>query len=210
MHKIIEDLNWRYATKKFDPTLKLSEEQLEIIMESLRLTASSFGLQAYKIFLIENPELRRELTAASYGQTPVSEASHLFIFCANTKVSEEDVSAYMSLISQERNVPSDNLQGFANGIQNSVNNMSSEQLISWTTKQTYIALGQLMNTCAALRVDCLPMEGFDSFKYDQILGLETQNLTATLVCPVGFRHKEDASQHKKKVRKARELFFEFK
>lgn len=210
MHKIIEDLNWRYATKKFDRNLKLSQEQLDVLMESLRLTASSFGLQAYKIFVIENTELRQQLMEASYGQTPVFDASHLFIFCANTKVSDNDVSDYMNLISKERQVPADNLQGFANGIQNSVNNMSPEELVSWTTKQTYIALGQLMNTCAALRVDCLPMEGFDAFRYNQILGLEEQNLTATLVCPVGFRHEEDAAQHKKKVRKNRELFFEFK
>lgn len=210
MHKIIDDLNWRYATKKFDPQLKLTEDQLHVVMESMRLTASSFGLQAYKVLVIRDPKLREELVTASYGQRPVADASHLFVFCASTKVEADDVDAYMNRISTIREIAPSNLDRFATGIKSSLGSMSSDDLIQWTTRQTYIALGQLMHTCASLRVDCLPMEGFDKKEFNRILNLEEQHLTATLMCPVGFRHAEDLSQHKKKVRKSTEDFFEFR
>lgn len=208
MHKILEDLNWRYATKKFDPSKKLTEEQLHIVKESMRLTASSYGLQAYKVIIVENPEIREKLVDASYGQRPVADASHLFVFCANKAVNESDVDGYMNLISTTRNIEIDKLEGFSSGIKNTVSRLSEETLTNWTAKQTYIALGQLMHTCASLRVDCLPMEGFNPTQYNEILRLTEKNLTATLVCPVGFRHEEDHSQHKEKVRKSSENFFE--
>ena len=209
MHKIIDDLNWRYATKKFDPQLKLTEDQLHVVMESMRLTASSYGLQAYKVLVIRDPQLREELVTASFGQRPVADASHLFVFCAATKVESDDVEAYMNRIVKTRKIPPSDLDRFSTGIKSSLSSMNPDDLIAWTTRQTYIALGQLMHTCASLRVDCLPMEGFDKKEYNRILGLDEQNLTATLVCPVGFRHAQDLAQHKKKVRKSTEDFFEF-
>lgn len=208
-HKIIEDLNWRYATKKFDPSAKLSDEELHILMESMRLTASSFGLQAYKVLVIESPEIREKLVAASHGQRPVADASHLFVLCAYTSIREEDVKAYMERIATTRDTPIESLSPFATGILNSTQSRTPEQVLQWTSKQTYIALGQLLHTCASMRIDALPMEGFDPAAYNEILGLNDKNLTATLVCPVGFRHAEDHAQHRKKVRKSRDDFFEF-
>lgn len=208
-HKIIEDLNWRYATKKFDPSARLNAEDLDVIKEALRLTASSFGLQAYKVLVIDSPEVREQLVDASYGQRPVAEASHLFVFCAYTKIREEDVNAYMERIIETRQTPREALVPFANGILNSTRTRSAAEVLEWTSKQTYIALGHLLQTCAELRIDTLPMEGFDPIRYNEILGLTEKNLTATLACPVGYRHPEDPAQHRKKVRKSTEDFFEF-
>ncbi|XOV67225.1 MAG: NAD(P)H-dependent oxidoreductase [Fluviicola sp.] len=208
MQHIIDDLNWRYATKKFDPSKKLSEEQLSTLKESIRLSASSYGLQAYKVLIIEDPIIRERLMEASFGQKPIVDASHLFVFCAYTNVIEADVAKYMQLISLTRGTDPKKLEAFHNGIANSLKNKTIEELVNWTSKQTYIALGQLLHTCASVRIDALPMEGFSPKAYNEILGLEELNLTATLACPVGFRDSEDPAQFNKKVRKSDKDLFE--
>lgn len=208
MHKIIEDLNWRYATKKFDPSKKLTDEQVSILKESIRLSASSYGLQAFKVLQVDNPELREKLMVASYGQRPVVDASHLFVFCAHTEVADTDVQNYMELISETQGIPEEELTPFANGIMTSMKKKTDHEILNWTARQTYIALGQLLHTCASLRVDALPMEGFDPTSFDEILNLSASNLTATLACPVGYRHEEDIAQFRKKVRKSSDDLFE--
>jgi len=210
VHKIIEDLNWRYATKRFNPNEKLTDEQLNTVKESIRLSASSYGLQAYKVLQIDDPEIRHDLMVASFGQQPVADAGHFFVFCAYTKVDEADVHKYMELIATTRGTAKDDLNPFANGIIGSIKNKTQEQIIAWTSKQTYIALGQLLHTCASMRVDALPMEGFDPMRYDEILNLKASNLTATLACAVGFRHEDDIAQFRKKVRKSQEDIFEIR
>jgi nitroreductase len=210
VQQVIDDLNWRYATKRFDTEKKLSNEQLSALKESIRLSASSYGLQAFKVIVVETPELREKLMVASYGQSPVVDASHLFVFCAYTKVDNTDVYDYMDLISQTRDAEPESLVPFANGIIGSLKNQSKADISIWTSKQTYIALGQLMHTCASLKIDSLPMEGFDPKAFNEILGLDELNLTATLACPVGFRHEEDAAQFKKKVRKSNQDLFDLR
>ena len=210
MQQVIDDLNWRYATKKFDASKKLSNEQLGALKESIRLSASSYGLQAYKVLIIENPAVREKLMEASYGQRPIVDASHLFVFCSYTKVDEVLVNQYMDLIATTRDTDRSSLNPFAAGIIGSLQHKSEEDIITWTSKQTYIALGQLMHTCATLKIDSLPMEGFNPKAYNEILGLDEQNLTTTLACPVGFRHDDDASQFKKKVRKSNNDLFEIR
>lgn len=208
MSKIIEDLNWRYATKKFDPTKKISDKDIETIKESLRLVPSSYGLQPLKYLLIESPEIRDQLVAASYGQMQVKDASHLIVLCSLINVEEKHVDEYMENIAQTRNVESDSLQLFSNTIKGSIDKMNTHDVVTWTEKQAYIALGQLMHTCATMRIDATPMEGFDPKAYDEILNLSESNLKATLVCPIGYRHQEDEAQHRAKVRKSKESIFE--
>ena len=202
MNTIIEDLKWRYAVKKFDSAKKISDDDFNTLKESLRLTPTSYGLQAFSILNIESVTIREQLASVSYGQRQVVDASHLFVLCAYKSVREEDVDAYMNLVSNTRNLPVENLNDFANLIKGTVNSRSEEEVLFWTSKQTYIALGQLLHSCASLRIDATPMEGFDVSKYDEILGLSDKNLTATLVCPVGYRHSDDKSQHNPKVRKS--------
>ncbi len=210
MQQVLDDLNWRYATKRFDANKKLSIEQLAALKESIRLTATSYGLQAYKVLQIDTPEIREKLMEASFGQRPVVEASHLFVFCAYKNVEDTDVHKYMDLISQTRGTDPKDLEPFSIGIIGSLQKRSQADIENWTSRQTYIALGQLLHTCASLRIDALPMEGFNPDKYNEILGLDALNLTATLACPVGFRHAEDIAQFKKKVRKSNEDLFDLR
>lgn len=208
MHKIIEDLNWRYATKKFDPTKKLSEEQLDVIKESLRLVPTSYGLQPLKFLIIENPDIRQKLRDASYNQSPITDASHLIVICSYVDVSDKHVDEYMETIVKIREVEKDSTEGYGNFLKSEMDKMTIEEKTNWNSKQAYIALGQLLHTCANLRVDAIPMEGFQPGKYDEILNLREQNLTATLVCPIGFRAEDDHAQFRKKVRKFNYDLFE--
>jgi nitroreductase len=207
MTEFIKNANWRYATKKFDATKKVSAEDLASLKEAIRLSASSFGLQLYKIIIVENPELRAQLLPASWGQNQVVDASHLVVFANQTTVTEADVDHYISTISETRNIPTNSLSGFADYLKGSLANMPEEVKPIWTAKQTYIALGNLMNAAAELKIDVTPMEGFVPAQYNEILGLDKLNLNAALVAAVGYRHEEDATQHYAKVRKSNEDLF---
>lgn len=207
MHTIIEDLQWRYATKQFDSTKRVSTEDLEVIKESLRLTATSYGIQPLKFLIIESPELRERLKVASYGQSQLTDASHIIVLCSLVDIKENDVDNYMINLAQTRSVPVVQTDEFGNYIKSAIAPMSVEEKSNWASKQAYIALGQAMHTCATLRIDSTPMEGFDPASYSEILNLSAQNLQATLVLAVGYRHEEDEAQHREKVRQTTEDIF---
>ena len=114
----------------------------------------------------------------------------------------------MDRIVETRNVPKEGIQDFGNYIKQAISPMSMDDKATWNSKQAYIALGHLLHTCASLRIDSTPMEGFDPKAYDEILGLSAKQLRATLVCTIGYRHEEDQSQYMKKVRKSKEELFE--
>ena len=208
MNQIIQDLNWRYATKKYDATKKISDDDLATIKESLRLTATSFGLQSMKFLIVENPEIRKQLTPASFGQTQIEEASHLIILCSYIDVNDVHVDHYMKDVSTTREIPIEATAQFGDYIKGAIAGFSAEQKETWSSKQTYIALGQVMHTCATLRIDSTPMEGFDPAAYDDILDLSAKNLKANLVLAIGYRHEEDKNQHQAKVRKSYDVLFE--
>ena len=201
MHKVIEDLNWRYATKKFDPSKKISTSDIEVIKESLRLTASSYGLQPNHFLIIENVSLREELVPASYGQQQVLEASHLIVICAYNDLTEQHVDSYVENIISTRESDPDRVKNYGDFMKKTFAEMSNEDKLTWASKQAYIVLGQLLHTCATLRIDSTPMEGFIPERYSDILDLKDKHLTPILVCPIGYRHEEDATQHLGKVRK---------
>ncbi|MFT5779467.1 MAG: nitroreductase, partial [Crocinitomicaceae bacterium] len=150
MHTIIEDLQWRYATKQFDSTKRVSTEDLEVIKESLRLTATSYGIQPLKFLIIESPELRERLKVASYGQSQLTDASHIIVLCSLVDIKENDVDNYMINLAQTRSVPVDKTDEFGNYIKSAIAPMSVEEKSNWASKQAYIALGQAMHTCATL------------------------------------------------------------
>lgn len=200
--EILDALNKRYATKKYDITKKISAEDLNTLKESIRLTPTSVGLQAFQVIDVRSGELREKLKAASFGQTPVTDASHFFVFCINADLNEKDVDELMQLVAQTREVSLDSLSGYKNMIMGSVNNPDTVKRDSWTSRQTYIALGFLLHTAAQLEIDSTPMEGFQNEKYDAILGLKELGLKSVVACALGYRHVDDMYQHKKKVRKA--------
>ena len=206
--ELIESLNWRYATKKFDPNKKIKPEDLETIKEAVRLSASSYGLQLYKVLVIDDPEIREQLKPASWGQTQITDASHLFVFCNYADVKDENIDDYLDLKADIQNLDRDGLVDYGNMMKGAVSGMSEAIKSQWTARQTYIALGNLLAICSMLRIDACPMEGFEPAKYNEILGLNEKGLNAAVIATVGYRSEEDQTQHLKKVRKPAESLFE--
>lgn len=205
-----DNLRWRYATKKFDATKKLPPAQLEQLLESTQLAASSYGLQPYKVLVITDPALRAKIREHAWNQAQVTDASHLAIFCAYRSIDEAYVDAFVELIAKERGMPVESLKGYRDMMAGSIRNMNPGQMAAWTKMQSYIGLGFLLSAAAQMHVDACPMEGFDAAKVDEVLGLADLNLTATTFCPLGFRAADDAAAGYKKVRFPKEELFIFK
>lgn len=207
MHKIIEDLNWRYACKKFDTEKKISDEDMNSLLEGLRLTASSFGLQPWKFLVVKTPELREKLMEASYHQRQVSEASHLIVLATQTSFDESFVDDFVADTAKTQGKELDEMQAFKKMLM-MIPNMDETTQAQWGKNQIYIALGNLLTVCAAMRIDSCPMEGFNKKKYDEILGLKEKGLTSVLVCPVGYRAADDKYATAPKVRYSLEKLVE--
>lgn len=207
MNTFIENQNWRYATKKFDTTKKIATEDLEILKEAIRLSSSSYGLQPYKVLIVENPELRAKIQPAAWGQSQIVEASHLIIFANETNVDDSTIDSFLQNISETRNTPIEALSGYGDFMKSKISTLDAEVKNAWTAKQTYLALGNLLNAAADLKIDATPMEGFVPAQVNEILGLDKLGLNATLIATLGYRHEEDTTQHYKKVRKSNEELF---
>lgn len=207
MSQFIKNAKWRYATKKFDATKKVSAADLAILKEAIQLSASSYGLQPYKVLLIENPEIRAQLQPVSWGQTQIVDASHLLVFANITSIGEKEINDYFDNLTSTRGIPMDAVQGYADFMKSKIVPLPEQVKNSWTSKQTYLALGNLLNAAAELNIDVTPIEGFEPEKYNEILGLDKLGLNASLVAPIGYRHEEDATQHFAKVRKSNEDLF---
>lgn len=199
-HKVIEDLNWRYACKEFDKTKRISDADFNILLESLRLTASSFGLQLWNFVVVKNEELRERLVEKSWGQRQVADASHLIVLCIKTDAQESDIDAYLNDIVKTRGVAKESLEGFKNMLLGFVSKKSIDQKHTWMKDQVYIALGTLLTVCANMRIDSCPMEGISPKGFGEVLGLESKGLRAVLACPVGYRSKTDKYANLSKVR----------
>jgi nitroreductase len=208
MSQIIEDLNWRYATKKYDSTKKINSSDFDILKYVLALVPTSNVLQPFKFLVIENPAIREKLKEKSFGQSQITDASHLIVMCAVKNIDAEFVESYINLNAAHRNMPLENLAGFRNHLHNSVVSKEEQENLTSNSKQVYIALGHLLHASAQLRIDATPMEGFVADAYDEILGLSEQNLHATVACALGYRSTEDGNQHLKKVRKSQEDLFD--
>lgn len=207
MNTFIENQNWRYATKKFDATKKIATEDLEILKEAIRLSSSSYGLQPYKVLIVENPELRAKIQPAAWGQSQIVEASHLIVFANETNVDDNTIDSFLQNISETRNTPIEALSGYGDFMKSKISTLDTEVKNVWTAKQTYLALGNLLNAAADLKIDATPMEGFVPAQVNEILGLDKLGLNASLIATLGYRHEEDTTQHYKKVRKSNEELF---
>ena len=208
MNNFIENQNWRYATKKFDATKKVSDTDLATLKEAIRLSTSSYGLQPYKVLIIENEEIRKQLQPVSWGQSQIVDASHLFVFANYTDIEDTHIDSYVENIAATRGLNIGDLQGYSDFMKSKIVPMPADKKAIWTSKQTYLALANLMNAAAELKIDVTPMEGFEPEKYNEILGLNALGLNASLVATVGYRHVEDVNQFAKKVRKSEADLFE--
>jgi nitroreductase/dihydropteridine reductase len=204
---LIDKLNWRYATKKFDHTKKLSPAQLDELLKTVHLSPSSAGLQSYKIIVVEDPATRQKLREAANGQSQITDASQLIILASETNLDEAYVKNYIDHVAKIRQIGRENLEGFEQMINGNVSKLTAEQKLNWSNKQAYIALGVLLTSAAELGIDACPMEGFNAAKFDEILGLTEKGLTTTVIAPVGFRSEDDGYSKLAKVRKPEEEMF---
>lgn len=196
---LIEDLNWRYATKKF-ANKKVAEEKLKYILEATNLTASSCGLQPYRLFVIDNPTLRANLGAGSFnGQ--IEHSSHLIVFAAYNQVTIQHIQDLIDLTAREKEVTQESLGGLFTALSSYFNSQAATQHVIWADKQAYIALGTALIAAAHIRVDAVPMEGFDPQQFDTLLNLTDQGLHSTVILSIGYRDEEnDPYAGTKKVR----------
>lgn len=198
---IINSLEWRYATKKFDPSKKLTIPQIGTLKKAFNLTPTSFGLQPIKMIVIEDKVLQEKFVKYCYSQRMVADASHLLVLCIENDTTIEDVNAYFDLEKEIRGTSEALISNFRNQLIGMYKNKTLEEKQLSATYQTYIALGNLMTVCAVEKIDNCPMEGFMPEKIDELLNLPSQNLKSVLLMPVGFRADDDIMSAMKKVRK---------
>lgn len=198
-HQLVSNLQWRYATKKFDPTRKIPDPIWSALEDSLVLAPSSFGLQPWKFFVIQDQNLRQQLLPHSWNQTQVVEASHLVVFAIKTQLDVAYADRYLERMAEVQGVPIDTLAGFGNMLKGFLEKPPLS-LDEWAVRQVYIALGQFMVAAAMVGVDTCPMEGFIPAKYDEILGLPQQGYRSVVVCPAGYRDPADKYASRPKVR----------
>jgi nitroreductase len=199
---IIKQLQWRYATKKFDASKILTPAKLNTLKEAFNLTATSFGLQTLNLVIVKNKTLRESLLPYSYNQPQVVNASHLLVICIQENIEDSDVIDYYNNIKTIRNTPESILNPYREQLQGMMQKKTVEQRQSWSKNQAYIALGNLMTVCAIENIDACPMEGFIPEQYDQILKLGEKGLKSVLILPVGYRADDDMFSTLKKVRKS--------
>ena len=205
---LIEKLNWRYATKRMNGT-KVPQEKIDRILEAIRLAPTSFGLQAFKVIVVEDPALKERIFNEACPQPQIKEASHVLIFAASKNVSADHVNDYMNLIAETRDIPVEALAGFRAAFDGVVAG-TPEQNFVWTARQAYIAIGVGIVAATNEDVDATPMEGFSTEALDKVLGLAEQNLSATTILTLGYRdEKTDTLVHAAKVRKSKSALFEF-
>lgn len=202
---LVESLNWRYATKKFDAAKAIDDTTWQALEEALVLSPSSYGLQPWKFIVVNDPALRAQLKEQSWGQGQVVDAARFVVFTHRTDLTEADIDRYLARIAEVRGVTVESLAGFRQMmIGNLVQGPKHATIGDWTARQAYIALGQLMTAAAALGVDATPMEGLDPKAYDRILGLEGSGYATLMACAVGYRAEDDAYATLPKVRFAKE------
>jgi nitroreductase len=198
---VLQKLQWRYATKKFDATKKIADDAWQVLEQSMVLAPSSFGLQPWKFFVVANPQVRQELLPLSWNQTQVVDASHLVVFAIKKDLNPADVDRFVSRMSEVQGTPIENLQGFANIVKGFMDKPPYPLDINeWSKRQLYIALGQFMTTAAVLDIDTCPLEGFVPDQYDRVLNLPAQGYTAVVLCAAGYRAEDDKSAARPKVR----------
>ena len=196
--KILESLNWRYATKIYDKTKEVSEEDLHTILESARLSPCSNGIEMWKFIVIENKEIREKIKDVSYGQPKVTDASHLIVVTYRTDAAEKALSERMDRTARIQNVDESSLGELKMIVEGAINSkINSGTLEAWVQSQTYIPLGIMIETAALLDIDGGPMEGFDPSKVDQILNLKEKNLKSITMFAVGYRGDDPASKRPK-------------
>ncbi|MGA3144028.1 MAG: NAD(P)H-dependent oxidoreductase [Verrucomicrobiota bacterium] len=205
--QLLEALQWRYATKVFDPTKKIPADVWQTLERALVLTPTSYGLQPYRFLVINDPARRAELLPHSWNQKQVVDASHFVVFTARTKITDADVTKLIQRTSDIRKIPAESLNFYRDlMLGDIVNGPRGKTAHEWAARQTYIALGNLMTCAAVLGVDTCPMEGLSPTEYDRVLGLNYSGYATVVACALGYRATTDKYASLPKVRyEAKEL-----
>lgn len=207
---LISDLKWRYACKWMNGK-KVGDDEINLILEAIRLAPTSIGMQLFKVFVVNDEEkLMKIYEEAASRQHMIPGCSHLLVFAAYTQFTEEDINGYTQRFGLARNIKGAELEAYRRKYVDYVATLDAETLPDWMARQTYIAMAYATMAAAKLRIDCTPVEGFDSNKMDEMLNLKEQNLTSTLLLPIGYRDEaNDRSIGMAKVRKNSEDLFVF-
>ena len=201
---LLEQLNWRYATKKMDPAKSVPQEKVDTIIEAIRLSPTSSGTQPFELLVVTNPELRNEICKAASDQSPITDGSHLLVFAAWDNYTEARIDEVAKLNVEKRGDLPLIGQYYGNLKANYVPR-DAEVNYAHAARQAYIALGIAMVAAAEQEVDCTPMEGFDPSKVDEILSLKERGLRSVVLLPLGYRDPTgDWLLNMPKVRKSRE------
>jgi nitroreductase len=204
MDEYINNLMWRYATKKFDPQQKLSSADTDMLEEALRLAPNSYGFQLWKFYRIDDPAVRAGVKDAGYGQTQITDASHLYALASKIAPTAQDVTDFIESIKATRGVTDESLAGYKPMLEGAIIGKPAGDLAVWTAKQVYIALGFILSAAAQHKIDACPMEGFDATKVSEIIGATKEGYAVQVLCPVGHRAADDAYATVKKVRYPKE------
>lgn len=207
MTSLIDKLQWRYATKKMNPALPVPQDKLDRILEAVRLTASSSGLQPYEVLVVNDPALRARIREQAWNQAQVTEASHLLVFAAWDNYTAERINEMFDLTNEQRGLRNEGWEAYRQQLLALYPPRSAEENYQHAARQAYIGLGTALIAAAEEQVDATPMEGFDPAQVDEILGLKARGLRSVLLLPLGYRQVEgDWLVNLKKVRRSTEQF----
>jgi len=206
--EIVNDLGWRYATKRFNPEESIDEKDYQVIKEAIRLAPTSYGLQPFKIIEIEDPETRIQLQAAGYGQKQIVDAPKLMAIASLKRFDNDLIDRYINLSMKTRGLTENEVSGYSNFMKGVFSQWTEETKKSWSEKQAYLALGFGMLTAAELKIDTCALEGIDVHEVNKILQLEASDYHVSVLLALGKRAEEDQNQHAEKVRLETSVLFE--
>jgi len=188
---LLETLEWRYATKKYDPTKKVDQKDVDKIIEAARMAPSSSGLQPFRVILIADQQLKEQIVPIAWGQQNIAESSHLLVFAAWDKYTDERIDTTFDQMNAYRGLPLDTTDDYKNRLKAMFAALTEEQQAAHAAKQAYISFGMAIAQAAELKIDATPMEGFSNAELDQFLGLDTIGLKSVVLLPLGYRQAEE-------------------
>ena len=207
MTSLIDTLNWRYATKKMDASKSVPEDKVNRILEAIRLSASSSGLQPYQVIVVKNKALREQIVPHAWNQQQIVDGSHLLVFAAWDNYTEQRINTMFDLVNEERGFTNEGWEAYRQKILAAYPPRPAEVNYEHAARQAYIGLGTALIAAAEEGVDSTPMEGFDPEKVDEILGLKEKGLRSVILLPLGYRQEEsDWLVNLKKVRRTSSEF----
>jgi nitroreductase len=203
MSELLQNLQWRYAAKKMDPSKTVSQENVDFILEAIRLSASSSGLQPYEVIVVTNPEVRAQIVPHAWNQGQITDGSHLLVFAAWDNYTAERINHMFDLVNEQRGFKNEGWENYRQMLLNTYPQRDTETNYQHAARQAYIGLGSALIAAAEKKVDSTPMEGFNPEKVDEILGLKQRGLRSVVLLPLGYRADEgDWLVNLKKVRRS--------